>query len=431
MDKSLTVTLRLRNMLSSGVQQAGSSLKTLGSSVAGQIAGFVGLGAIIAEVTKTISVWSREIIKDERALMSLKSTLALFGEENKKTAKDLADYANKLQHATGTSNDETLAIMTQLRMMGLQTSKLKEASAAVIALTRAGMSGEQATRALAAAYSGNYEALLRYIPQLRFASTEAEKAALVNSFLTRQFKNQQDELSTSSGRIKQLAFAFIDLGKAIDERTGISKKMSVLARDLAAGLRGIGNIIAGRDVAEGILPNGALDIGGIKVAAEDIETIQNNLAENKKKLDIEQDKANADNARKLIANNEKEIQQAKKLADMTMAQISKQTRENKKKAKTEEKEREKYLRLLAEDTSGLKGLRRVLSKKDQEFMAKWAEREEARGVIGGLQGGIMAAEKDLAVISAKEAERLLEPLNELYREQVRLNTRLSELLIAR
>jgi hypothetical protein len=61
-----------------------------------------------------------------------------------------------------------------------------------------------AIKAVAMAQAGNFQMLSRYIPALRNATSETEKAALVNDFFAKGYQQQKDELNTLSGRWMEL-----------------------------------------------------------------------------------------------------------------------------------------------------------------------------------------------------------------------------------
>jgi hypothetical protein len=94
--------------------------------------------------------------------------------------------------------------MARLQMLGVETSQLAQAAKATIALKSAGMEEAAAIKAVAMAQAGNFQMLSRYIPALRNATSETEKAALVNDFFAKGYQQQKDELNTLSGRWTEL-----------------------------------------------------------------------------------------------------------------------------------------------------------------------------------------------------------------------------------
>jgi len=85
-------------------------------------------------------------------------------------------------------------------MLGVQTSQLEEAAKGVIALKSVGLEEAAAQKAVAMAMQGNYDMLKRYVPALRSATSESEKAQIVNDLFAKGYDQQAQQLDTVSGQ---------------------------------------------------------------------------------------------------------------------------------------------------------------------------------------------------------------------------------------
>jgi len=199
--KGIEIVLKAKNAMAAGISSAsgvlssfGGTLKNLGKKIAITFLG--GSASITGFVAKAISSFA----KQEAAERSLVAAMDAHGEAGRSLLPTLKEIASAIQKETGVADEATLAGMARLQMLGVQTDKLGEAAKATIALTNQGMGQEQAQRAVALAMQGNFAALTRHIPLLKEATSEAEKAQIVNDHLTRGYQKQKDELDTVGGR---------------------------------------------------------------------------------------------------------------------------------------------------------------------------------------------------------------------------------------
>jgi len=182
-----------------------------------KVKALIAFTAITAYGAKAVMSFAAE----EKALRNLGNAIDQYGEASADALPALKEMANAIQEQTGIEDDVTLARMASLRLLGVETDKLGDASKAVIGLTKAGIGEETAIRAVAAARKGDFTMLTRYIPALRVATTEQGKAAAINDFVTKQYRSQKDELDTLSGRYNEfktwVGEANEAVGKAISE----------------------------------------------------------------------------------------------------------------------------------------------------------------------------------------------------------------------
>jgi hypothetical protein len=115
--------------------------------------------------------------------------------------------------------------MAKMRMLGVQTSQLEKAAKATIALKSLGLEEAAAQKAVAMALQGDYEMLNRYVPALRSATTETEKATIVNDLFVKGYEQQAAQLDTVSGQWGALKGRVGDLweemGRAIVQSDGM------------------------------------------------------------------------------------------------------------------------------------------------------------------------------------------------------------------
>ena len=225
--KELSITLRARNALMSGIAGARRTLMQFGGWVTGlgrrMAYAFLGAGAGLAGF---VALTARAYAKQERAEKSLASALASHGENVDALLPKLKAAAAAIQDQTGVGDEQTLQTMASLKLLGVHTDALEQAAKATIALKSAGVEEAQATKMVALATAGNYTMLARYLPALRTATSETEKAAAVNDFLSKGYKQQRDLLNTTGGAWEALRGRIGDVleefGKAINKSDALT-----------------------------------------------------------------------------------------------------------------------------------------------------------------------------------------------------------------
>lgn len=225
--KELTLTIRAKNALKAGLGSAGKALtgfaKRAGKllSFSGLIGGITGLATSVFSITKAMQGWADQ----DRATRSLSSALESMGENASVLIPKLQKVADAIQDETGVSDNAVTHGMARLAMLGVTSDKLEAAAKATIALKSAGMAEAQAARAVAAAYNGQYTMLQRYLPALKDTSDAAEKAKIVNDFLTKGYQQQKDVLQTVGGQWGafkgRVGDVLEEIGRAIDKSGGI------------------------------------------------------------------------------------------------------------------------------------------------------------------------------------------------------------------
>jgi hypothetical protein len=232
MARKIELELRVKNALARGLKSAGAALEKFGQSAkrigAFFTKAFIGAGAAVAGfAVKALHAFGVQ----EAAERSMASALRTHGEEIDANMAAIKRMASAIQDETGVADENVIARMARLRMLGVETDQLDAAAKATIALKSAGMEEAAAIKAVAMATQGNYEMLGRYIGALRNTTDEAEKARIVNDFLTKGYAQQKDQLDTVAGQwglLKgRISDAWEKIGEAIAQNDAL---MDVLKR---------------------------------------------------------------------------------------------------------------------------------------------------------------------------------------------------------
>jgi hypothetical protein len=151
--------------------------------------------SLIIDSVKAFSVQEQAIAGLEGALIGLGKTPAQIDALTKSFSK----LAAAIQDETGQSDEATLAMITQLTQLGVLENQMDQAARAVVALKSVGMEQQAAMKAVSMAIQGNYSMLQRYVPALRDATSEGQKAKIVNDLLSATYAQQQKQLNTVAG----------------------------------------------------------------------------------------------------------------------------------------------------------------------------------------------------------------------------------------
>lgn len=227
MSKEISIVILARNAMAAGIASAGAALKNFGQSALrigkAFATAFIGAGAAIgAFAAKALSAYAEQ----EKAERSLTAALNAYGETAAGIVPSLKEMAAAIQDETGAADEATLAGMARMKMLGVQTSKLGEAAKATIALRGLGLEEAAAQKAVSMAMQGSYDMLNRYVPALRTATSESEKAQIVNDLFVRGYEQQKDLLNTTAGSWAALkgriGDAWEEAGKAIEQNSSLT-----------------------------------------------------------------------------------------------------------------------------------------------------------------------------------------------------------------
>ena len=251
--REISVVLRAKNMLAAGLSSAGSSLKSFGSALwnVGKMAAVAFTGAATAVAgfaAKALSAYAEQ----EKATNAMASSFRSYGEEVAVNTEKVKNFAAAIQDETGADDDALVARAARLKLLGVETSKLEEATKGTLALAAAGMDGDAATKAMAGAMAGNYSMLTRYIPALKEATTQEEKAAILKDFLAKGYQQQKDALNTVAGswaalkgRVGEL---WEEVGNAISQNDSLTKSILSAGEAVKAFTARVAEWVAGGGV---------------------------------------------------------------------------------------------------------------------------------------------------------------------------------------
>jgi ribosomal protein L30E len=251
--KEVSVIISAKNAMAAGLSRAGAALKNFGASAARIGAAFaksflVAGTAIAGFATKAVMAFSVQ----EKAEKQAEAALAAWGDEVNNNVANIKRFAAAIQDETGIGDENTIARAAKLKMLGVEADQLEAATKATIALGKAGMGEEQAIKAVAMARNGEFTMLQRYIPALRSANSEAEKAAIVNDFLAKGYEAQKAELDTVAGRWTELkgriGDALENIGGAIVKSTGLNQWLAKMSERVNQVGKSIANWVAGGGV---------------------------------------------------------------------------------------------------------------------------------------------------------------------------------------
>jgi hypothetical protein len=199
-EKKIDILIRAKSAVAAGLKRVGDALKKFGLGVwrigAFFTKAFLRAGVAVAGFA---AVTLRAFSVQEKAVTQVEAAFRAYGEEVDQNTEKVKRFAAAIQDETGIADESTIALAANLKLLGVHTDSLEDAVKATIALQKAGMKGAAASRAVAAATQGDFEALQRYLPALKTTKDEAEKAAIVNEFVTKSYAAQKDELDTVAG----------------------------------------------------------------------------------------------------------------------------------------------------------------------------------------------------------------------------------------
>ena len=169
----------------------------------------VGLVAALAWATRAAMV-------QEDAEINLAAALRQTGDATKENIKRFKDFASAIQDITTYGDEFTIALMAQLKNLGVHTDRLESATKMVLGLAAAtGRSTETMIMAVAAYEEGDAELLRRYIPALRGTTDATEKLALVSALSAKGFKVLQERARGTRSALIQMWNVIGDIAEKI------------------------------------------------------------------------------------------------------------------------------------------------------------------------------------------------------------------------
>ncbi len=213
--KKVNLIIALKDGVSSGLtgiqgglQKTGVSFRRMG------VIALAATTAIAGAFTGLLKAWAQQ----ETANNKLGATFRAMGEDADEAVKKWGDFATSVQRVTTLGDEQIMHLVSLGKTMGITNDKLEEATKGAIGLSKAfGIDVTSAMKMTALAMQGEYTMLQRYIPELRKATTDAEKHAIVQRAMASGFKIAQDEVNTLAGAWKQLKDVIGDGFQALGE----------------------------------------------------------------------------------------------------------------------------------------------------------------------------------------------------------------------
>jgi hypothetical protein len=204
--------------------KAGSKIKSItGSMLKAQLAfGLLQQGVRILNQTMKKSLEAFKV--QEQAEKALEVA-------TKENIKSYKNFASSIQQITTVGDEAILQIQTMASNMGFANDQINQAAQDALSLSKAfKVDLNTAMKLVANEANENYSALTRYIPELKSATTNAEKAAIVQRAYAKGFEIAKGEAETFSGRLQQL--------KNIqgDTLESFGKAVSIIGIDFVEGM---------------------------------------------------------------------------------------------------------------------------------------------------------------------------------------------------
>jgi len=193
-----------------------------------------GIAAVGATVVSFGGLALKAYADAQKADSDLANAIKTNGQEVDALVPKYGALAAAIQDQTGKSDESTKAIITTLTNLGIMPAAMEEATRGTIGLSKAlGIDTTAAAKAAAMAMEGNYSMLQRYVPALREASTEEEKAAIVKKLMAAGYEQQAASLNTLTGRWgefrERIGDALEVIGQHIEQSTGLGDVLAGLS----------------------------------------------------------------------------------------------------------------------------------------------------------------------------------------------------------
>jgi hypothetical protein len=201
-------------------------------------------GAAIAGGIKAIRMYAVQ----EKAVKKLNAVLSVNGDNVEKLMPKYKAFASEIQKQTTYGDESTLAMMAQIRNLGVMPDKMEKATKGAIGLATAlDMDAKTSARYTALAMQGEYTILQRYVPALRTATTQAEKQKIVMDLMNKGYQQAQAETETLTGAQAQMGNTWGDtqekFGKFLvtalklpQAFNWITEKLKILNNELDSGM---------------------------------------------------------------------------------------------------------------------------------------------------------------------------------------------------
>lgn len=265
MDRKIKISIFVYNRITAGLSAAKrgfldvskwfvSRTKWMAAAMATALSGAGNL------IRRSMSAWGLQDLAEKQ----MKSVLNAYGEAGDKLLPIMRAYAKQIRDETGATQHYVLAGMARMRMLGVETRKLKEAARAMIGVKTAGLDGARAQKVVAMAMQGDYQMLMRYVPMLRQLSTQQQKAAYTANFFEMGYDTQKQLMGSLMARFSQFKAyihdAMKEVGRAIDDDSTliqIFERINLVVKNVGDNIRSWVDSSSGiakvRSLLEGVL----------------------------------------------------------------------------------------------------------------------------------------------------------------------------------
>lgn len=189
--------------------------KKLGSTLQKAFTG-IAIAAVATQLKKLALEAEKAFQIQEKAELGLNAALKATGQFTTAAFEEMKTFASELQKVTTIGDETSIGLLQTAVNMGLTADEAKRATKQAIGMSEAyGVGLDTALRASANATLGNFDALTRYLPAIKSATTEAEKAAIVNKQLGDAFEVATSNARSAAGVQMQLENNIGDLQETI------------------------------------------------------------------------------------------------------------------------------------------------------------------------------------------------------------------------
>jgi len=200
--KVVDLTIRLKDGVTGVLAKIGGSLKRMSGGF--KFLAKAGVAATTAIAGGLVAL-AKAYADQESVNNRLKASFDAAGESGARAVVKWGAFATKIQRVTTYGDEEIMSLIQLGKSMGLANDKIEEATTGALGLSKAyGIDLAGAMKMTALALQGEYMMLQRYLPELRQATTEAEKQEIVQRSMARGFKMAKAELQSVSGQFKAL-----------------------------------------------------------------------------------------------------------------------------------------------------------------------------------------------------------------------------------
>ncbi|MCF7949744.1 MAG: hypothetical protein K9L57_10290 [Spirochaetaceae bacterium] len=195
------------------MERAFKGLKSTAAKLGAAMGVAFSLQALKSYAQESVKLYGQQIQAEQKLAAAIRTT----GGNVDDLLPQYKDLASAIQGVTTIGDETTLAMMQQAKSMGVAEDRMEEATKGAIGLSKAlGIGTQQAIRGVANAMNNQFTTLQRYIPELRTASTDAEKMAIVQEKMASGFEIAKSEADNGYGAMQQLGNSIGDL----QEQTG-------------------------------------------------------------------------------------------------------------------------------------------------------------------------------------------------------------------